>query len=260
MIAQTAAGMHDLSGGRFVLGLGTGHKMAVERGQGQPFAHPAARMEDYVRIIKALLRDGKASYRGKVVSAEDFRIMGGPSPVPVYIATLGGPLARVAGSVADGVVPLMASPQGVQRLREHIATGARAAGRGPAEVDVACFIVACASSDAREAETEARRQVGRYGSLPFYQKMLRLSGFEKEMDRFVQAQHSGEAAKLPDLVSDRMLEELTLTGPTARWRATLARFRAVGVTLPIVYAAPAGPDARASLLQAARALPSADLA
>ncbi|MEE9284471.1 MAG: LLM class flavin-dependent oxidoreductase [Dehalococcoidia bacterium] len=262
MLAQTAVGMSELSGGRFVLGLGAGHEASVQRSQGQRFTRPATRMEDYIRIIKTLLREGRTSYQGQEVSVEEFRLFGAQTPVeaPVYVATLGGPLARVAGALADGVLPLMASPQGIQRLREHIEEGARAAGRDPASVDIACFIIACASSDSAAAEAEARRQVARYGSLPFYQRMLRLSGFEAEVDRFVDAQASGDQARLPDLVTDRMLEALTLTGPASRWRETIDRFRAAGVTLPIVYAAPVGPDGNASLLQAARTLTPDDLA
>ena len=262
MIVQTAAGMDDLSSGRFILGLGTGHKAAVERSQGQAFSKPATRMADYVRIIKGALTEGRVSHQGKAVSVEELRLSVRPLPkeVPVYIATLGGPLAKVAGAVADGVVPLMASPQGIERLREEIATGAAQVGRDPAEVDVACFIVACASDDRRAAEAEARRQVARYGSLPFYQRMLRISGFEVEVERFVQAQAAGDGARVPDLVSDRMLESLTLVGDARQWKEGIGRFRAAGVTLPIVYAAAVGPDSKASLLQAVRNLSASDLA
>ena len=52
MVAQTAAGMMELSGGRFILGLGTGHKASVERVQGQVFSKPASRTRDYIRIIR----------------------------------------------------------------------------------------------------------------------------------------------------------------------------------------------------------------
>ncbi|MCH8284176.1 MAG: LLM class flavin-dependent oxidoreductase, partial [Chloroflexi bacterium] len=156
MIAQTTVGLNELSGGRFILGLGSGHEASVERGQGQRYVKPSTRMADYIRIIKSLLRDGHVSYQGEAVSVEDFRLIGAETPVeaPVYVATLGGPLARVAGALADGVLPLMAGPEGIRRLREHIAEGARAAGRDPAAVDVACFIIACASDDASAAEAE----------------------------------------------------------------------------------------------------------
>ena len=193
MVAQTAAGMMELSGGRFILGLGTGHKASVERVQGQVFSKPASRTRDYIRIIREALKGERVSYQGEVVSVSDFRF-GGPLPageLPIYIACLGGPLARVSGEMADGVVPLMASPQGIEKLWEGIAEGAAQAGRDPSKVDVAGFIVACASDDHAQAEAEARRQIARYGSLPFYQRMMRIGGFEEEVEKIVQAQAAG---------------------------------------------------------------------
>ena len=261
LIAQTALGLDDLSDGRFILGLGTGHRASVETGQGQDFARPVARMADYIHIITTLLNDGHVSYQGKAVSVEGFRMApSGRRPnVPIYIATLGGPTARLAGRVAQGVLPLMASPEGIERLREGIAQGAKEADRSPAEIDVACFIIACASTDLAAAEAEARRQVARYGSLPFYQKMLRHSGFGDEVDRFQEAQNAGNGDRLPDLVSDRLLEAVTLVGSADEWRTRLRRFRTAGVTHPVVYAASVGEDHEGSLLQAVRMLPKEEL-
>lgn len=258
-IAQAASCMQELSNGRFILGLGTGHKASVERTQGLPFARPVTRMRDYIRIARAAWRDGHVTYQGAAVSIPDFRMTSRPVPAPIYIACLGGKLAEVAGEMADGVVPLMASPQGIERLREAIAAGAARARRPVSAVDVGCFIVACASDDNAAADAEARRQVGRYASLPFYQRMLTISGFAEEIHRIQRAQALGEAAKIPDLVSSRMLDAITLRGDAARWRATLDRYRSSGVTNPIVYAAPVGKDQKSSLLKAVRMLSAKEL-
>ena len=260
LIAQTSMSLDELSGGRFILGLGTGHQASVENHQGQSFVSPGARMVDYINVIRTLLSNGRVVYQGKAVSVAEFRMAGGGGlHVPIYLATLGGPLARTAGRLGQGVLPLMANPAGIERLCGHIAEGAKQVGRDPSDVDVACMIIACASDDEAAAEAEARRQVARYGSLPFYQKMLRLGGFEQDVDRFVEAQNAGEAHRLPELVSDRMLEEVTLLGPVDRWRSTLAKFRAAGVTQPIIYAAAVGNDHRGSLLQAVLTLTAEDL-
>ncbi len=162
--------------------------------------------------------------------------------------------------MADGVLPLMASPADIERLRESIARGAARAARDPAAVDVACFIVACASSDRSAAEAAARRAIAAYASMPFYQRMLTIGGFQTEVERIAQAQARGESASIPDLVSDRMVESLSLTGDADRWRTTLGRFKGAGVTQPVVYASPVGGDAKASLLRAVRTLSAKDLA
>ena len=263
LVAQTAHGMAQLSGGRFILGLGTGHKASVEDGQGLTFSKPISRMEDYVAVLRQILREGRVRHEGKAYSVPNFDLrIGADEPlndVPVYIATLGGPGAQLAGRVAEGVVPLLASPMGIGALREDIVNGARWAGRELSDVDVAPFIIAVAGADSALVEKTLRANVGRYARMPFYQKMLRVNGYGPEVTAIQQAQADGDHHRIPDLLSDQMLEELTLSGPADRWRSTLQRYRAAGATQPIVYAAPAG-DPRESLLAAVRTLTAADLA
>ncbi len=258
--AQASASVAEISGGRFILGLGTGHKAGVEQTQGTPFSKPVTRMRDYIQIIRTAWDEGNVSYEGGAVSIPGMR-MSTPAPgrLPIYVACLGGPLAELAGEMADGVLPLMASPEGIGELRQHIEAGAKKTGRDPSAIDVACFIIAAAGGDGAAVERTARANVSMYAGAPFYQKMLRLSGFEKEVETFVEAQEAGDARKIRDLVSDRMLEALTLTGEPSRWKATLDRFRAAGVTNPIVYAAPVGDDRKGSLVEAVNALTAADL-
>lgn len=262
LIGQTAHGMAQLSNNRFLLGLGTGHKASVEASQGVKFSKPLSRMSDYISVVRQILQNGRAAYEGEVVNVPNFEFrIGADEPlkdVPIYIATLGGPGAQLAGQIADGVVPLMASPMGVASLREDIVNGARSAGRDPTEIDIAPFIIAVAGDDASLVERELRANVSRYARLPFYQKMLRVSGYGKEVTAIQEAQKNGQGKHIPELLSDEMLEAVTLSGPVERWRSTLQSYRAAGATHPIVYAAPSG-DPRTSLIKAVQTLEAADL-
>ena len=136
--------------------------------------------------------------------------------------------------------------------------GARSAGRELGDVDIAPFIIAVAGSDSALVEKALRANVGRYARMPFYQKMLRVNGFGPEVTAIQEAQANGDDHRIPDLLSDQMLEELTLsarrTGGARRSSATAA-----GATQPIVYAAPPATPA-SPLLQAVRTLTTADLA
>ena len=252
LMAMTAASMDDISQGRFILGLGAGHKQTIEGNHGVPLLKPATRMRDYISIVKSALKGGQVAYQGGAVSVSAFTLAMKPfrSSLPVYVATLGGPMAEVAGEVADGVVPLLASPEGIQELVSGIKMGAERVGRSPSEVDVACFIIAAASHDASAAEAEARRQIARYARLPFYQKMMRISGFEPEMEVIAKAWVEGNGAEVPGLISDRMLDSLALIGNPEDWTDSVQRFVDAGVTLPIVYAAAVGEDALGSLQDA----------
>src|SRR5262245_62896572 len=71
-IAMAAATVDDLSGGRFILGLGSSHRVQVEPEHGVPFAQPVQRLRETVDVVRALLRDGVVSYRGTVLRIERF--------------------------------------------------------------------------------------------------------------------------------------------------------------------------------------------
>ena len=247
LMALTASTLAELSNGRFILGLGAGHKFAIEGYHGVPFARPVARMEDYIRIIKAGFRERRVSYTGKVFSVSNFQIAAPrqASDPPIYIATLADRMGRLAGQLADGVLPLLATPQGVTEVIANVQAGAEAVGRDSAQVDIACV-----SSDLAAAEAEARRQISRYGTMPFYQNMLRRGGYGKESDALAQAWLARDSGKAAQVVSDAMLNDLALVGPPARWRQTLQKFRDAGVTHPVIYAAPVGEDSTGSLMEA----------
>ena len=140
LVAQTAHGMAQLSGGRFILGLGTGHKASVEDGQGLPFSKPISRMEDYVAVLRQVLREGPRPTRGQGGQRPpifEFRI-GADEPLNGRGRSTSPPSAgrgpQLAGRVAEGVVPLLASPMGIGALREDIVNGARSAGRDLSDV------------------------------------------------------------------------------------------------------------------------------
>src|SRR5437667_12042809 len=89
-IAMAAATVDHLSGGRFILGLGTSHREQVEPEHGLPFARPTDRLRDTVEIVRALLRDGQVSHAGRVVRIERFDLWFTPfrRELPIYVAGL----------------------------------------------------------------------------------------------------------------------------------------------------------------------------
>src|SRR5262249_57293106 len=115
-IAMAAATLDHLSGGRFVLGLGTSHREQVEPEHGVPFTEPTARLRDTIAIVRALLRDGSVTHRGHVVTIERFDLWFAPRrrEIPVYVAALFPKMLAIAGQIADGVLltwPTLEAPR-----------------------------------------------------------------------------------------------------------------------------------------------------
>jgi 5,10-methylenetetrahydromethanopterin reductase len=241
VIAQTAATLDDLSGGRFVLGLGAGAKFPTERWFGARWSDPFARLEATAAAIRAVTA-------GQEV--DGFRLGFPPNRprLPVMLAALNPRMLAFAGRLGDGVLlnwlPLDAVPDAVAQVRQ----AATEAGRDPAAVVVACYVRACVG-DLGQLAGDLRPQVLTYLQSPAYAAMLRRSGIT-DVDRV--------AAAGPDertgLVSDRTIDALVATGTADQLAARLEAYRQAGVDLPVLYPLPAGEHPAARVLATLSAL------
>ena len=130
-MAQTAATIDDLSGGRFRLGLGTGHRATMGGWHGQDIGNPVAEMREYVALVRALLAGGEPPAGLRWNSSFAFNGFKARADIPIYLAGLSPAMLRLAGEIADGVV-LWACPAsyvGDVVMRE-VAAGRARAGRG----------------------------------------------------------------------------------------------------------------------------------
>src|SRR5437660_5120415 len=105
-IAMAAATVDRLSGGRFILGLGSSHKVQVEGEHGIAFGQAIPRLRDTVAIVRALLRDGGVSHKGEVIDIERFELWFAPlrKEIPIYLAALFPTMLQIAGELAQGVL------------------------------------------------------------------------------------------------------------------------------------------------------------
>ena len=131
-IAMAAATLDDLSGGRFILGLGSSHRVQVEPEHGIAFTQPVQRLRETVDVVRALLRDGVASYQGTVIRIERFELWFTPRrrEIPIYLAGLFPPMLEVCGEIAQGVILTWSTLDAPARVAPHVAVGGGRAGRG----------------------------------------------------------------------------------------------------------------------------------
>lgn len=140
-IARAAATLAELSGGRFVLGLGAGNRTRVLPALGLPTDRAAARVAEAIDACRRLLAGEEVSMRGETLALERVRLESGrPPPVPIFVGSRGPAVLRLAGARADGVfVEAMFTPPGMEYALGEVARGAREAGRDPAEVEVVAW-------------------------------------------------------------------------------------------------------------------------
>jgi probable F420-dependent oxidoreductase len=232
-MAQTAATIDELSGGRMTLGLGVSHRVVVENWHGQRIDHPVAEMREYVAIVRAILRGEDPPAGEKWHSA--FRLVGlGPRPqLPIYVAALSPAMLRLAGEVADGVLLWLCCPDYIRDVViPEVTAGRERAGLTLEGFDVVPAVPAAVLADPTEAYAALRRDLLPYFSLPFYRAMLERSGFGAELAAFDAA--GGQVEEMQAAISERFLEQLTAVGDEAAVRAGVERYRAAGASSPCV--------------------------
>src|SRR5438105_2534094 len=160
LIAQTAASLDSISGGRFKLGLGTSGHQVISGWHGVPFERGIRRLRETIEIVRMVLRRERVSFEGEVFKLDmGLRLITHPlrDSIPIYLATLTPAGIALAGEVADGWIPVFFSPRHWETtLRPELEKGAARAGRGTEAVSV-CVFQPVVVTDDRAAGRDATR-------------------------------------------------------------------------------------------------------
>jgi probable F420-dependent oxidoreductase len=235
LAAMSAAALHDLSGGRFVLGLGTSSDIIINRWMGGSFERPITRLREYVEAVRAILAGKKSDLSGETLTSHGFRLqLPLAEPPPIYIAALGPKACRMAGEIADGVIFFLKGPEGVATAMEQVREGARAAGRDPDAIDAVIRVMVAVGEDEQVLTYMARRLTASYAMVDVYNRSLRNEGFEAESDAIRELWSAGDRNGAVERVSDRMLDRLHVFGDLDHCLARIEEFRAAGITTPVI--------------------------
>ena len=247
-IAMAASSVADLSGGRFILGLGSSHRVQVEPEHGVAYAKPLARTRDTVAIVRALIRDGRVRFDGETVRIENFDLWYTPRhrDVPVYLAAVFARGVALAGEVADGVILTRSTLDTATIVRQQLSEAAHQAGRDPSAIEVTSLLPT-AVADTRETALAALRPgVALYaGFFPRYNRLMAEHGFASEAAEIAAAWARGDRETAERAVSDTMIEATSIVGTPEQCRARIDAYRQSGVDTPILSPFARGRDAKA---------------
>ena len=218
-LAQQAATVNALCGGRLVLGVGPSHAPAIEA-LGLAYDRPALHMREYVTILKALGSEGQVDFQGAMYRIRTGFACPDAQPFAVVVSALAPLMLKAAGEVADGTVTWMVGKNTIRsRTAPGITKAASAAGR-PAPRVIAALPV-CVHDDKAQATARAVQIFQGYGQLPNYRRQLDAEGLDQ----------AGEIA---------------VVGNEDEVTAELQAFFDAGATEVIASIYPAGDDSRGS--------------
>jgi F420-dependent oxidoreductase-like protein len=173
VLAGQALGVQAASGGRLTLGIGAGVGVMLTTMFGLPADRPAARMREYLQVLRPLLRGEPVEHRGAGLTAVGAVDVPGAAAPPVLLAALGPAMLRVAGELADGTVTWMTGPRTVH---EHVVPRLTTAAAGRPAPRVVVGLPVCVTAD----ERGARERIGAYfamaAQVPEYRATLDREG------------------------------------------------------------------------------------
>src|SRR3954451_6168756 len=238
-MAQAAATIDELSGGRMVLGLGVSHQVTVENWYGAKIEKPVSQMREYVAIVRAILRS-EAPPEGEFFKTK-FQCMGyEPRPdLPIYVAALSPNMLRLAGEIADGVMLWLCNPEYIRDVVvPTVREGRERAGKTLEGFDILPAVTVALTDDPDAARAAMRQELVTYASLPFYRAMLERSGFEGDLAAFDEGMQAGDVEKAKAGLSDRLLGALAGIGSEDDVRGAVVRYQDAGATSPSIGGLP----------------------
>jgi probable F420-dependent oxidoreductase len=243
LIALSAAGIQQLSGGRFVLGLGISTPTIVEQWMGIPYKLPMTRLRETVAAIREIFTGQKVTSSARTFSINGFRLAAPPAaPPPIYIAAQGEQMLRAAGEIGDGVIVNYITPETFPKMLARVHEGARSARRDPQKLDIACRILVAIDPEQDVVRETLRREMTAYVTVPQYNKFFRWIGFENEARTAYEAWTAGDRKKALQSMPDSMMEALYVFGSFDKISARLRNYEKAGISTSALQFVSYAPD------------------
>jgi len=241
--AMTAATLDLLSGGRFLMGLGTSGPQVVEGWHGQPWGKPVTKTREYVEIVRAALRRERLEHHGEHYDiplrdgtglGKPLRLMVRPvrSEIPIYLAAFAPRAVELAFEIADGWLPIFWSPEQARSVFP--------VDRARPGFDIAPCVPAVVTDDVATGREALKAYysfyIGGMGARGknFYNDLFARYGYEAEAREIEELFLAGQQGEAVSKVPDRFVDEVALVGPKERIADRLAAWRESGATTLLV--------------------------
>lgn len=249
LLATSALSLQELSGGRFLLGIGTSGPRVMEGWHGVRFRKPVQTTRETIEIIRTVSRGERLEHAGEIYPlplpesrGAALRPMVRPRDVPIYVAAMGPQNLRLTGELADGWLGNAFIPEAAEVFLGPLAEGARPAGRALTDLDLVAPVAVEFHDDAASADAAARRHADGYaftigamgasgsGGRNFYNEAFTRLGYGAEVETVRTLWQAGKHDEARSAVPLDLGRLTNLLGTPEGIAERVSRYRAAGVT------------------------------
>jgi probable F420-dependent oxidoreductase len=242
--AMAAQDLDRISGGRFVLGLGSSVRAWSEGFFGMPYGKPVEHMREVVEILRLVFTKAHTGeltrFDGKYHTL-NFGELQPPQPplrtdIPIWIAALRGPLIALGAEVADGVIghPIWSVQWMTEQIPAHLKRGLDRSGKERSEVEFNAWLWVAVNNDRAQAIEDARPTVAFYAGVEQYEEYFAAHGFREEARRLQEGVKRGDYLSVASLVPDAMAETFVVCGTADEVRKRIEPLWSVADSLTLV--------------------------
>lgn len=245
--AMTAMSLSQLSGGRFIVGLGASGPQVVEGWHGVAYGRPITRTREYIAIIRKIMaREGAVTFDGYhyqlPYKGEDGTGLGKPlksilkpdTSIPIYTASITPNGISCAAECADGFFPVWMNPERGDIFAASINKGLEKSGRARSDFNVAPFVTAIMGDDVAACRFPVKSMLSLYiggmgaKSKNFYKDYATALGYEEEAEQIQELYLAGKKTEASAAVPDALVDEIALLGPKERIVERLQAWKKAG--------------------------------
>jgi probable F420-dependent oxidoreductase len=229
-LAVQAGTLASLAPGRFVMGIGTSSKVAVEQWNGIPFEKPYQRSRDMLRFLREALAGGKVTQQYETFAVDGFRLDPAPKVAPALaLAALRPGMIKLAAAEAGIAITNWLAPADVPKIR---------AVAGP-DCELVARIFVIPTTDADTARYIGKRVVAAYLTVPVYAAFHEWLGRGEQIAPMLTAWNAGDRKGAVDVIPDELVDELVIHGSLEHCRERVAEYHATGLDTPAIAILPA---------------------
>ncbi len=212
VLAASANVIGQILPGRFVMGIGSSSQTIMGQWNGIPLDKPLTRVKETTQLVKAMLTGEKTAFDGETLFSKGYRQAPMENTPPVYVAALRPKMIEMAAEVGDGVIFNLWPKGALPKMMEAVKTGAEAAGKDPADVEIVNRAMVLCSDDKEYGRNLFRAAFAPYYATPVYNKFLAWAGYQEAADTITQGWAEKDRDKTSGALTDEMIDEIGIIG------------------------------------------------